>query len=98
MTTAYRFIIAFKTSLTQLIMFIFNFAQELIQIFFRKNFLTKLNRTYHNPGVLNTSIAIYQSIAKVVLVDRMILKKKSTSAYHPSCHLIDLQGSQSNDN
>lgn len=47
-------------------------------------------------GVHNTSIAIYRSIAKVVFVDRVTLKKL-TAAYHPSLLLIYIKGSQSDE-
>ena len=62
MTAASSFIIAFKTDLTQHITFIFNFAHELIQIFFLTVFLTKLNKTYHNHSILQDSNYVLQAI------------------------------------
>lgn len=47
--------------------------------------------THLTSGVLNMSIAIHRSVAKVLSVDRM-KRKTQTSAYHLSRHLIDLQG------
>jgi len=41
-----------------------------------------LLKTSNKAGVLNTSIAIYQLIAKVVLVDRMTLKTIDFSVYY----------------
>jgi len=35
--------------------------------------ISYINLVYNRPGVLNTSIAIYQSISKVLLVGRVTL-------------------------